>query len=338
MHKNNLHYFYQFSTICFGVVFFYISNTFLPIASGQSILNDQPNTETPTPTSKTQLLETSIFKTNDQSTILIKPTFNDDSTNIAFYMKCPSIACPNDGTYESPVYIFSAENLGHGILPFSEYWAPPIAGDYVAIEYKNDKQQFSCSGISFDNCLTDTHFINVFYFSLVNNDTVITPEMLDAKKILNNETITPKSNTSDALLKLSISLSSTSISSNLDNGLIVTATLDGIASIATSSASINNISSTSNETIAYTSTSTETEENSSIGSFIMGIVDSVIEIFTPEETAPIESEQAETIVEEPISELPTVETTTDELTEENEVQSSISTEELNNNEVITTEF
>ena len=356
MHKNNLHYFYQFSTICFGIVFFYISNTFLPIANGQSVSNDQPNIELPTTTNPTQLLETSILKINDQPTILIRPTFNDDSTNIAFYMKCPSVSCPSDGTYESPVYIFSAENLGHGVLPFSEYWAPPIVGDYVAIEYKNDKQQFSCSGISFDNCLTDPHFINVFYFALVNNATTITPEMLAEKTKLNNPSQileTDNSTTSEALLLLSIRLSSTSISSNLDNGLIVTATLDGIASIATSSITDTSTSSTSTDT--NISTSTDIDEGSTVGSFIMNIVDSVIEIFTPEEktttepelhdesptqSEPIQSENipTESIQSESPIEIPTIEAPTNELTTENAVQSSISTDDLINNEIITTEF
>jgi hypothetical protein len=358
MQKNNLNYFFRISILTIVTSFFFVTNYFLPEAKGQQILDDQIISKLSTSTDPSQLLDTSIFKTDDQPIVLVKPTFNDSSTNIAFYMKCPSEACPNNGTLESPVYIFSAENLGHGTLPFSDYWAPPIASDYVAVEYKNDEQQFSCSGISLDNCLSDSHFISVFYFSLVENSTIITSEMLDEKKALNKQLQSSSTDTSivsDALLQLSISFSSTSISSNLDNGLIVTATLDGVASIATSSVSTTD---TTTSTETNVSTTTENDEDSTVGSFIMNIVDSIIDIFTPEETAvtepateeptrseteqsePIQSETAlpESTTPEPSPELPTVETPTSESTQENEVQSSISAEEIINNEIITTEF
>ncbi len=349
MQKNNLNYFFRISILTIVTSFFFATNYFLPVAKGQLILDDQTINKLSTSTDPAQLLDTSVFKTEDQPIVLVKPTFNDNSTNIAFYMKCPSEACPNNGTLESPVYIFSAENLGHGTLPFSDYWAPPIASDYVAVEYKNDEQQFSCSGISLEECLADPHFINVFYFTLMDSTTAITPEMLDEKAKLNNPSQileTDNSTTSEALLLLSIRLSSTSISSNLDNGLIVTATFDGVTSIATSS-----ISSTDTPTSTETeiSTTTENDEDSTVGSFIMNIVDSIIDIFTPEETTVTEeptqseTEQSETtptesIQSEPSPELPTVETPTNESTQENEVQSSVSAEEIINNEIITTEF
>lgn len=354
MQKNNLNYFFRISILTIVTSFFFVTNYFLPEAKGQQILDDQIISKLSTSTDPAQLLDTSVFKTEDQPIVLVKPTFNDSSTNIAFYMKCPSEACPNNGTIESPVYIFSAENLGHGVLPFSDYWAPPITSDYVAVEYKNDEQQFSCSGISLDECFADPHFINVFYFTLVNNATVITPEMLAEKAKLNNPNQileTDNSTTSEALLLLSIRLSSTSISSNLDNGLIVTATLDGIASIATSSVSATD---TTTSTETEISTTTENDEDSTVGSFIMNIVDSIIDIFTPEETTvteePTQSEtersepaQSETtptesIPSEPSPKLPTVETPTSESVKENEVQSSISAEDIINDEIITTEF
>ena len=138
MQKNNLNYFFRILALAIVISFFFATNYFLPEAKGQQILDDQTINKLSTSTDPSQLLDTSIFKTDDQPIVLVKPTFNDSSTNIAFYMKCPSEACPNNGTLESPVYIFSAENLGHGTLPFSDYWAPPIASDYVAVEYKND--------------------------------------------------------------------------------------------------------------------------------------------------------------------------------------------------------
>lgn len=355
MRKNLKNYFSYSFTFFLILGIFFIATLFLPKAYGQLTPPQEIST---TPKTHSQFFNKPVFKENEQSSVIVSPTFNDNSTNIAFYIKCPSVTCPNDGTIESPVYIFSAENLGHGSLPFSDYWAPPITSDYVAVEYKNDGQQFSCSGISLDECFADPHFINVFYFTLVDNATAITPEMLAEKAKLNNPSQileTDNSTTSEALLLLSIRLSSTSISSNLDNGLIVTATLDGIASIATSSVSATD---TTTSTEASISTSTETNEDSTIGSFIMNIVDNIIEIFTPEETTvtepvteePTQSEteqsepaQSETtltesIQSEPSPELPTVETPTSESTQENEVQSSISAEEITNNEIITTEF
>ncbi len=171
------------------------------------------------------------------------------------------------------------------------------------------------------------------------------------------------STTSNDLLQLSISLSSTSISSNLENGLIVTASLDGIASVATSSIFATDTV-TSTETGLDVSTSTESEGSSGIGSFLMNIVESVIDIFRPEadpvetkpastppvaseatsteptptEPAPTEPEPTEPAQTEPTAELPTVETTVDEPAPENELPSSITTDDATNNEINTTTF
>jgi hypothetical protein len=121
------------------------------------------------------------------------------------------------------------------------------------------------------------------------------------------------STVSDALLELSISLSSTSISSNLDNGLIVTASLDGVASIATSS--VFNISTT-------TASTSEPEKDSTVGSFILDIIESVIDVFIPEEEIPAEPLPPQEPQEPaPIEEPPT------ETLPENAVSSSTPTEE-----------
>ncbi len=157
------------------------------------------------------------------------------------------------------------------------------------------------------------------------------------------------STVSDALLLLSISLSSTSISSNLENGLIVTATLDGIAGVATSSITDT---ATSAEAAIEISSSTTEAEGSTVGSFIMDIIDSVIEIFSPEDetatstepTLPEPTEATSTPVEtipipvEPVIEVPVEDTPLAEPAPENEIQSSVSTEDVTNNETITTEF
>jgi hypothetical protein len=146
------------------------------------------------------------------------------------------------------------------------------------------------------------------------------------------------------LLQLSISLSSTSISSNLDNGLIVTASLDGIASVATSS--INFDPSTTTATVTPEKALPETE------SFIQVIIDSVIELFTPE-TEPVPTEsitpeiiplppvptETDLILPEPvpIPELPPEEISADESLPENAVQSVLSNDETTN-EINTVEF
>ncbi len=130
---------------------------------------------------------------------------------------------------------------------------------------------------------------------------------------------------SDALLQLSISLSSTSISSNLDNGLLVTASLDGIASVA-----VTPVATTSSTTDADTATNTapDTEESNGtgLGGFLLDIVESVIDIFVPDDTTstkppetPLPEAPADT---EP---LPTIEPEIIPSPEENTVQSTIST-------------
>ncbi len=192
-----------------------------PLAIGQEVTPIDPEPVLST----APLLEQTIFRTSDQSSVRVRPLFDDLSTNIAFYMKCPNVACPNEGTPEEPVYIFSAENLGRGILPFSEYWEPPLPTDYVAIEYRNDNQQFTCSDKSILECQNDPRFISLFEFAIVSDTTIITPAMVAAK---NGSSIpVPDSLALNNLEQLSIALSASSITSDLANGQVVSAVLDG---------------------------------------------------------------------------------------------------------------
>ena len=219
------------------------------------------------------LLSKAIFSQDDQVNVLVNPVFDDNSTNIAFYIQCPSQACTDIGTVAAPLYIFTAENLGHGSLPLTKYWEVPAHTSYVALEYKNDNQQFSCSNLSLEQCISDTHFIKRFDFEVVASGVPITKAMTEVVEIKNANT--PQ--VSDALLQLSISLSSTSISSNLENGLIVTASLDNIISIATTT-----LATQTNKVI-------ETNDNPPSSSFLKNIVVSIIEIFTDPIPTPAES-------------------------------------------------
>ncbi len=171
---------------------------------------------------------------------------------------------------------------------------------------------------------------------------------------------------SDALLQLSISLSSTSISSDLDNELIVTATFDGIAEIATSSASdIGSIPSSASEA----SSPNEPSIVSSVSSFFREVIESVIDIFITEDdslpTAPsptqdpstttvntepaqtesinpesiqVSPDTIETIPAETTPGLPPADPLPDQPVSGDAVQSSITTNEELNNEVTTTTF
>jgi hypothetical protein len=92
------------------------------------------------------------------------------------------------------------------------------------------------------------------------------------------------STTSSELLSLSISLSSTSISSDLDNGLIVTASLDGIASLATTTILANEASTTPDT--GTTSNNLSLDNSSGIVDFVTEIIEDIIDIFVPEEDLP----------------------------------------------------
>lgn len=229
----------------------FISTFFLPPAYGE--LNDGTTlasttatiNETSSATTSAAFIERPIFKESEQTSILVHPVFNDNSTNVAFYMKCPNVACPDNGTPKNPVYIFSAENLGHGILPFSDYWAPPTLTDFIVIEYKNDNQQFTCSDKTLDECKADAHFVAITNFELVSNNTTITPEMLSAKN------------------SIIFTSGSSSISSSLGTSTVVTSTIDGLP-------------------IEKESTVTATDTRSgSIGSFVSGLISKIIDAILP---------------------------------------------------------
>ncbi len=272
-----------------------------------------------------QLLSSAIFNVDTQSEIIVNPVFDNNSTNIAFYMQCPSQACTDIGTLATPLYIFAAENLGHGSLTLTEYWDVPAQTSYVAVEYKNDNQQFSCSNLTLEQCLSDTHFIKRFNFEVVASGIFITKAMAEIVETKNADT--PQ--VSAALLQLSISLSSTSISSNLENGLIVTASLDNIISIATTSMA------------TQTNEVTEITDNPPPSSFIQNIVESVIEIFTnpiptPEEPTSPQAESSPTFEAAP--EVPPVDVAATPTEVENEVQSPVVHDEVNTNDITTTTF
>ena len=271
------------------------------------------------------LLSKAIFSQDDQVNVIVNPVFDDNSTNIAFYIQCPSQACTDVGTVVAPLYIFTAENLGHGSLPLTKYWEVPAHTSYVALEYKNDNQQFSCSNLTLEQCISDTHFIKRFNFEVVASGVAITKAMTEVVETKNADT----PNVSDALLQLSISLSSTSISSNLENGLIVTASLDNIISIATTT-----IATQTNKVI-------ETNDNPPPSSFIQNIVESIIEIFTdpiPTPAVPTAPQAESSPTVEAAPEGPPHDFTATPFAVENEVQSPVVHDEVITNDITTTTF
>lgn len=98
--------------------------------------------------------------------VIIHAEHKDGSTNIAFYRKCPARSCEGYGTALQPVYVFTEETVGHGAKPFLDYWQPPEPNDYVAVEYVNDRQQFTCSDKSLGACVRDPHFIKEIRFTI----------------------------------------------------------------------------------------------------------------------------------------------------------------------------
>jgi hypothetical protein len=377
-----------------------------PFAMGQEAPPADPE---PAPQAAA-LIEETIFRTSDQSSVLVRPLFDDLSTNIAFYMKCPNIACPSEGTLEAPVYIFSAENLGRGILPFSEYWAPPLPTDYVAIEYRNDDQQYTCSDKTITECQNDPRFISLFEFAIVSDDTTITLAMLAEKNrsgtstpvslaldnleqlsialsapsitsdltngqivsaILDGKSLEDTTNATSSLAKLSIALSAPAISSDLDNGQTVTAILDGklLADTANTTSALTELSITLSATSITSdlsdgqtvtavldgqpntatgspmSDSEEEDDSISIGEFILGVIDTVIDVFVPGDQATDPSPATEEDTSTPDESVPpeVVEVEKTEQVEEAEnveqvVEEAPAPEETNQNETPTIEF
>ena len=214
---------------------------FLPPVYGEPTDPTLPSTTTPI---SHEFLSKPVFKENEQTSVLLNPTFDDNSTNIAFYMKCPNVACPDSGTVDNALYVFSAENLGHGTLPFSEYWAPPVPTSFIVIEYKNDNQQFTCSDKTLETCKADPHFVGLTTFALVDNTTIITPAMIAA------ETST-------------IVGDNTTLTSDLASSTVVTTTLDN-------SVPADN-----------TTTSSLSAAGSAFSTFVSGIITSIVDAVLP---------------------------------------------------------
>ena len=306
----------------YGIVTFFlmmlILNTYQGVSGEEPVSPSLPTENNPLPNPPKKLLDTPIFKENEQVTVLVHTLFDDRSTNIAFYIKCPNVACPDNGTADFPVYIFSAENISVGTKAFSDYWAPPVLTDYIAIEYKNDAQQYTCSDKTVEACIADSRFVSKFEFALVSNTTNISPEMIAAKNIHLALGSQGNSLASDALINLSITLTDTAITSDLQNGQVVTAVLDGkpsnlggtvsrndetallvSLSIAMSTPSItSNLEDGKMVTAVLDGKSSPTAEpqivessqsHSVIGSIVRDIVDTVIDIFTGDTPEPTES-------------------------------------------------
>lgn len=119
------------------------------------------------------------------------------------------------------------------------------------------------------------------------------------------------STATDALRQLSISLSTTSITANLDDGLIVVASLDGNPQAPTSSSS--------------TETEAEADTGTSVGQFLLDIAKTVVDIFT-----------GGTDTTSPPTEAPLLEPQ-DSVPVENTVPSSVQAD-TENNDVTTTTF
>ena len=170
--------FFTFGLFAFFLFFFDVFAETLPIQSSEEIFAVPAKLIASV---SYPHFDKSLFRENEEAQVSFHPINNDKSTNVAFYLKCPTKWCPDSGTVELPQYVFFAENLGKGSLPFSEYWAPPGPGKFVVVEYKNDNQQFSCSGISLDSCVSDSRFIGSFHFEVFDNNAVL-PENTTPKE------------------------------------------------------------------------------------------------------------------------------------------------------------
>jgi hypothetical protein len=188
----------------------------------------------PTATSTVQLLNESAFTTDDLSTVLVQPQFTDGSTNIAFYLDI-------DGTY-----VWQAEQLGSlGVLPFVDYWdvsgnSDGGIGNYVAVEYLNSGQQFSCSGLSLDDCVADPHFISQFGFQIVNDDAATDLSTIVAESTIETAnattTLDDATGVADVLASSTASSDDTSATSTIDDTLSSASTTVDATTVATSSA------------------------------------------------------------------------------------------------------
>lgn len=183
------------------------------ITHADEITQDVSTTVTASP-----LLSTSVFSINDFSNVLVQPQFTDGTTNVAFYLDI-------NGTYW-----WQAEQLGSlGLLPFINYWdvsgnSDGGIGNYVAVEYLNDAQQFSCSGLSLSDCVADPHFINQFSFQIVDSDAMSTSTIV-ANSTVETASTTPSladalNSTSTVETTTTPSDASSTISIDADGNLI----------------------------------------------------------------------------------------------------------------------
>jgi len=258
----------------------YLAVTSSPYAYGEptehiAASDNATSTSNPLPavastmTTTNALVGKPVFKENEQSSVSVHPLFNDDSTNIAFYIKCTGATCPSNSATTTQ-YVFSAENTGHGTLAFSDYWAPPSLSEFVAVEYKNDHQQFTCSDKSLDACKADPHLVAITNFAIVSNDTIITPEMIEAQT------------------SVIITTGSSSISSPLGTSTIITTTIDGLP--------------IASDTPATTSEETPLQ---SFGSFMSSVFTKIIDAILPGDQSGTTSTKTE--LDEPASTTPETE-------------------------------
>ena len=223
----------------------------------------------PTATSTVQLLNESAFTTDDLSTVLVQPQFTDGSTNIAFYLDI-------DGTY-----VWQAEQLGSlGVLPFVDYWdvsgnSDGGIGNYVAVEYLNSGQQFSCSGLSLDDCVADPHFISQFGFQIVNDDAATDLSTIVAESTIETAnattTLDDATGVADVLASSTASSDDTSATSTIDDTLSSASTTVDATTVATSSAddtsttTIDDDTASSSTTVA-TSSADDTSDTTTVSS------------------------------------------------------------------------
>jgi|GEM_PF-1825318 hypothetical protein len=110
-----------------------------------------------------QLLDKYSFGQDREADVSVIPQFKDGSTNIIFYRDDGGgdfeyFGESNDGPYvENPSFANYPGVIGTTI------------GDYVAVEFYNDGDQFTCAALSLSNCLADSHFISQTPFEITDD-------------------------------------------------------------------------------------------------------------------------------------------------------------------------
>lgn len=135
-------------SIVFIVGAFFLNFSFFD-AYADTATQDAPAVATSTP----QLLDTPLFREDEQTLETIHPRFTDGSTNIIFFID------------NAPQYF--AEAIANGDHILSDYFDPLLSmGKYVLVEYKNDDGNFGCSGFSLNECVADPHFVSQISFEI----------------------------------------------------------------------------------------------------------------------------------------------------------------------------